>query len=64
MSVSVPPSEHWTSHLTRGFGRVLLSVVIVLAVLLILFFIVYGNSTLRHHSHTNHGAIVVLVPLR
>jgi hypothetical protein len=61
MTLSAPPSEHWTTHLVRGFTRVLLVTAIVLTVLAILFFIVYGNSTLRHHSHTNHGSMVVLV---
>jgi hypothetical protein len=48
----------------RGVAQVLLAVAIVLAVLVVLFFIVYGNSMLRHHSHTNHGAMVVLHRLR
>lgn len=64
MRLSAPPSEHWMSHLTRGVAQVLLAVAIVLVVLVILFFVVYGNSTLRHHSHTNHGSMVVLVRLR
>jgi Na+-transporting methylmalonyl-CoA/oxaloacetate decarboxylase gamma subunit len=58
MRLSAPPSEHWMSHLMRGVAKVLLTVAIVLAVLTVLFFIVYGNSTLRHHSHTNHGSMV------
>ena len=64
MTVDAPPSEHWTSHLVRGVAQVLLAVAIVLAVLVVLFFIVYGNSTLRHQSHTNHGSMVVPVRLR
>jgi hypothetical protein len=48
----------------RSLARVLVAVAIVLTVLVVLFFIVYGNSTLRHHYHTNHGAMVVLNGLR
>jgi Na+-transporting methylmalonyl-CoA/oxaloacetate decarboxylase gamma subunit len=64
MTLSAPQPEHWTSRLIKGVARLLLVVAVVLAVLVILFFIVYGSSTLRHRSHTNHGAMVVLNRLR
>jgi hypothetical protein len=60
MTTSVRPSERWTTRLMRHLPRFLIVLAVVLVVIILTFVIVYGVGIQHHHSHTNHGSVMIV----